>query len=142
MSDQGFMRNIFTIFGHGELYEGMANKPLDSITLSEDKETITFTFEDGTKVYWGVEGDCCSRSWIEHLTVPDDIKGQILDTVEDYRMSRDDDEDGYTTLQVYQTKLITNKGNAIVLEYRNESNGYYGGYVVRLSEPGKKEEDY
>lgn len=143
----GFARNLMALFGPGELYAGMGDSTLKSVELSENNETITFTFENGTEATFGVEGDCCSSSWIEHLDVPPYVLGEKLISVEDGDAVPWDghkcepckaDEDGYAYgnecghdhLQVYNTRFVTAKG-AIVLEYRNDSNGYYGGYLVR-----------
>lgn len=143
--DEGFARNVMRLFGPGGLYAGMGDSPLKSVTLSDDKETITFAFEDGSEARFGVEGDCCSQSWIEHLDVPPYVIGEKLVAVSDARtddltdddtanpMQGSEEEYRYRThecLQVYQTHFKTAKGD-IVLEYRNSSNGYYGGYLVR-----------
>jgi hypothetical protein len=72
-------------------------------------------------------------SWIEHLEAPDSVAGREIVEVTDEVMSREDDGD-YECLQSYQTKFRLDNGETITLEYRNESNGYYGGYVVRLED--------
>jgi hypothetical protein len=137
-----FGRNLQAIFGVGELYEGMGGKPLRSVTLDDTKERVTFAFGDGSEVAFGVEGDCCSSSWIEHLDVPPDVIGEVLVGVADsegvpwdgHVCSEAVDYSracGHDHLQVYNTRFRTAKGD-VVLEYRNDSNGYYGGYLVRI----------
>lgn len=125
---------------------GMLGKPLRLIHLSVDKQTITFEFQDGSMQAFQAEGDCCSQSWIEHLTMPDDYIGAKITNVTqaDYVDATDDDQlnpkraepyyEGdesreHECLKVYETRFHTNRGE-IVLEYRNSSNGYYGGYLV------------
>lgn len=54
--DEGFARNIIKIFGT-DLYKGMGDQPLKSVTLSDDKEEITFTFADVSTVRFKAEGD-------------------------------------------------------------------------------------
>ncbi len=121
-------------------FDNMLNKPLAKVELSGDKEHITFHFQDGTDRSFGVEGDCCSSSWIEHLTQPNDIAGAVITSVEDgggtawdgHKCDEPTNENGkcgHDSLEVYNTAFMTNKGN-IILEYRNDSNGYYGGYLV------------
>jgi hypothetical protein len=129
MSDEGFARNVRRLFGPGDDYEGLADSPLRAVTVNDAKDHVTFAFEDGTEATFRVEGDCCSHSWIEHLDVPSAVIGERLVSVEDARVSREDGAD-YECLQVYKTSFRTAKGD-IVLEYRNSSNGYYGGYLVR-----------
>lgn len=101
------------------------HRPIRAIEISLDKERITFHFTDGD-IYFETEGDCCSRSWIEHITIPPDIAGaEITATTE---LPTTDHADGWAHIQVYQTAFATNKGE-IILEYRNASNGYYGGWL-------------
>jgi len=127
--DEGLARNVRRLFGTGDDYEGM-DKPLSSVSVNDDRTRLTFAFQDGTAAMFDAEGDCCSNSWIEHLTVPDDVAGAVITAVLDGRMSQSDaDED--RLLQVYNTHFRTAKGD-IIVEYRNESNGYYGGYLTRV----------
>ena len=120
-------------------FENMLNKPLEIVKLSDDKERITFKFKDGFERAFYVAGDCCSHSWIEHLEMPDSVDGAVILSVgesdgvpwdgHECKKKKDDkwsNECGHDHLQVYNTRFRTNKGD-IVLEYRNDSNGYYGG---------------
>lgn len=116
----------------------LLNRTLVSVVQSKwifrDKETdddiITFNFEDGSESYC-VEGDCCSTSWIEHLTIPDNVQGSKVISVEELTIGEQQEINNYEYLQVYETRIRTNRGD-IVLEYRNSSNGYYGGYLRHL----------
>lgn len=138
--DEGFERNLRQIFGDDGLYEELGGRPLKSVTLSDDKSRIVFAFTEGPDVAFSVEGDCCSSSWIEHLDVPPDVIGEVLVGVEDAAGVPWDghtcapcdpgNKCGHDVLAVYNTRFRTAKGD-IVLEYRNDSNGYYGGYLVR-----------
>lgn len=112
----------------------MIGKKLASVSLNETKDRITFRFDDGSERAFGVEGDCCSSSWIEHLEMPGDVAGATLTAVTDSApITQDhaehDDENGGDSIEVYNTVFRTDRGD-IVLEYRNSSNGYYGGYLV------------
>lgn len=84
-----------------------------------------------------VSADCCSRSWIETIEAPNDLRGaEILDVVdsgacpdaEGFEQSFVRSESG-NELKVYSTTIRTTKGD-VVIEYRNESNGYYGGSLL------------
>lgn len=99
-----------------------------------DWQEACFSFQDGFTRSFEVEGDCCSHSWIEHLEMPGDISGATLLSVEDSApITQDHDEhdetNGGDCISVYNTSFKTDKGE-IILEYRNSSNGYYGGYLV------------
>ena len=111
-------------------------KPLKDGVIREVKiedQQFTIALETGTQHTYGVEGDCCSYSWIEHMTVPDDIKGATILGVDEFEVDTPPgvDKSQFEVLQCYETRIKTTKGD-IVLEFRNDSNGYYGGYVVAL----------
>lgn len=121
-------------------------KQIRNVSLNNEKDIITFTFLDGNNQQYGVAGDCCSHSWIEHLEIPNDIKGATILSVDDSNSVDETENDAlnpviqhnkdwssreHESLLVYNTKFHTDKGD-IVLEYRNSSNGYYGGYIVEI----------
>ena len=102
--------------------------------LKGEDEYLRFDTPEGP-VYFAVHGDCCSRSWVEHLTVPDDITGATVvgADVKDLHEKTIDDHPDLDCLQFYEESVRTNKGD-IIIEFRNSSNGYYGGELV-LVEP-------
>jgi hypothetical protein len=113
--------------------DGMSiiGKRIASVRLCGAKDRIVFAFTDGTARAFGVEGDCCSTSWIEHLEAPNDIAGATLLSVEDSGQVGDDieqDEQECDVVRVYNTRFRTDRGD-VVLEFRNSSNGFYGGYL-------------
>lgn len=103
----------------------LAGRNLVSVEARDDGKHLVFIFADGEVVY-SAEGDCCSHSWIEHLTVPPDVAGAQITAWAEQEMGEKADE--YETIRVYQTSFRTDKGD-IVVEYRNASNGYYGGWL-------------
>lgn len=115
----------------------MLGNVLKSVELSLDKENIFFIFQDGLKVSGDVEGDCCSNSWIEHLELPDNVDGaKIISIYESDPVTNDREGDSYEVIKVYSISFKTDKGE-IILEFRNSSNGYYGGWL-NLCEVDKK----
>jgi hypothetical protein len=80
----GMGRMLAALGGWGELGEAISarvGKHVTAVQLSPDKQRCTLTFADAEPLHLGVEGDCCSESWIEHLTVPEDIAGAVLTDV-------------------------------------------------------------
>lgn len=115
-------------------FKNMIDRVLRKVSLGDGNSRITFEYADGGSRSFGVEGDCCSSSWIEHLEMPPDIDGARLLSVDDSAPitqdhSAHDEENGGDSISVYNTVFRTDRGD-IVLEYRNSSNGYYGGYLV------------
>lgn len=113
-----------TVYG----FEKIIGRPLASVEVLDDGNILEFAFADGSRQFYRAEGDCCSRSWIEHLTVPDGIAGQQITEVKDSEGTEPTPEELAVadSLQVYATAFATPVGE-IVVEYRNDSNGYYGG---------------
>ncbi len=131
------------MYGLDEAIAAMTGKEIASVALANNKERLEFRFADGTGRAFTVSGDCCSSSWIEHLEMPPDVVGATLLAVEDGGSVDATDNDTlnpvrppawdgdnnnreHECLQVYSTTFKTTRGD-IVLEFRNSSNGYYGG---------------
>lgn len=108
----------------------LVGKTLSKVELASDKKAIRFTV-DGEQVIAKCDGDCCSDTWIEAIEMPAaGVPAKIL-SVGELKLPPNKDNDG-ELVQFYGFKLLTDKGD-LVLDYRNSSNGYYGGY---LSWPG------
>ena len=114
----------------------MIGKSIESVVLNKEKDAITFLFKDGSNIILVTEADCCSSSWIEHLEMPDQIAGAVITEVleDDNIPAHDNHKCGEKTcehdcLMVYHTIFRTTNGD-IVIEYRNDSNGYYGGNLA------------
>lgn len=106
-------------------------KTINSYTLSPDQTVLTLQTDDGSLVF-ETYGDCCSETWIEHVTSPK-FPAKIISLEEKYLGSADGTRQEYD--EKYSTIFLTDQGNFEV-EYRNSSNGYYGG-SLELVEPKK-----
>lgn len=110
--------------------KALIGKTLTKVEVAADKLAIRFTV-DGEEVIAKCDADCCSSTWIESVEMPaGGLPAKILEAG-DLELPSRENEDGL--LQFYGLKLTTDKGD-LVLDYRNESNGYYGG---NLSWPGE-----
>jgi hypothetical protein len=112
----------------------LVGKKVTAVYLAEDGGAIRFDIEGGDPIVAHADGDCCSRSWIEYVETPENLLGTVT-AVEDIDLAKEGtwDKDGYEYVQFYGCKITTEKGSSL-LDYRNESNGYYGG---SLEWPGK-----
>lgn len=103
----------------------LVGKTVNGLEIAEDKKAIRFLCDDGKHVA-RCDGDCCSNTWIEHVELPamgfpfKVLEASDLDTGEESSGEYGD------VIAHYGLKLTTDKGD-FVLDYRNESNGYYGG---------------
>ena len=106
---------------------------LTGVTFDED--SITFYTEEKGAITAYACGDCCSHSWVESVDQPArGYPAKVLD-VRDVNLpqtegSRSLNEWDYR--QYYGLRVITDNGD-IDIDYRNDSNGYYGGWLQFLS---------
>ena len=109
----------------------LIGKTLTKVELAADKKAIRFTVDEEETVVAKCDAECCSSTWIESIDMPaGGLPAKILKATElDLPSQETDDE----LIQLYGLKLTTDKGD-LVLDYRNASNGYYGG---DLSWPGE-----
>ncbi len=106
--------------------ERIIGKTLKNVLLSDNKGAIKFIVDNDEEFIARADGDCCSYSWIESVESPASILGGVITGITDIEMQDPEtDGDGYVTV-FYGCKIETTKGS-ITVDYRNESNGYYGG---------------
>lgn len=113
----------------------LIGKKIVDVKIAVDKQAMLFVSEDGAEFIARTDGDCCSYSWIENVEMPAlgfPFKVIAIDDL-DLPGSQNDHPD-YDCLSVYGAKVVTDKGE-MVIDYRNSSNGYYGG---NISWPGDK----
>lgn len=112
--------------------EELIGKEIESFELQEDGGRITLNIKGGPPVVLAVRGDCCSISWIESI----DDEAALLGTVQAVEEIDMPDlgnidgtrHNGVDQVSYYGLKITTNKGRAVI-DYRNDSNGYYGGWI-------------
>jgi len=109
----------------------LVGKVIKGIEIAADRQALRFLTVDGEMIV-KVDADCCSYSWVEHVELPALGFPAIVQSVADIEMP-----DGATSsfhpdsdvLAFYGMKIVTDRGE-IVIDYRNDSNGYYGGSLV------------
>lgn len=107
--------------------EWLIGKTIKSMKIATDKMAVLFELEDGELIA-KTDADCCSSTWIEHVTLPSFpavvLGVEKIDTNEWGSHTGDPSEEG--VIKDYAIKVATSTGE-VLIEYRNESNGYYGG---------------
>lgn len=103
----------------------LVGKKVVAVWLADDGGAIKFEVEGYEPVIAQADGDCCSYSWIEHIETPENMLGTVA-VVEDVEMPDLGDMPDRDVVSYYGCKIHTEKGSAL-LDYRNDSNGYYGG---------------
>lgn len=103
----------------------LIDKTIHSIFISDDKQYLKFVTDDGDIVYYAY-GDCCSQSWFNDICGFHSLISAKVLRVEEIDSSVLHETDS-RCIQSYGYKFVTTGGFASI-EFRNESNGYYGGY--------------
>ncbi len=110
----------------------LIGKTITAVYIAKDGGALRFDIEGiDTPLIVRADGDCCSHTWVETIDGPEQLIGSPVVSVEDVPMRGDEDRDG-DVIAFYGCKITTGIGYATI-DYRNESNGYYGG---NLSWPG------
>ena len=104
----------------------LIGKTVRAVHLADDKGAIRFDVDGCEPIIARADGDCCSHTWIEGLDTPSLLIGGEVTAVEDLAMPDLGQPDEYDVIEYYGCKITTTKG-ACVIDYRNSSNGYYGG---------------
>jgi len=109
----------------------LIGKRIVGYELANDGDWITFQIADGPPVTLRAEGDCCSISWIESLDAPDALCGTVqsienVDLPDQGNVGTAKHPDIDEVVSYYGLKITTNNG-VCTIDYRNDSNGYYGG---------------
>lgn len=107
-------------------FEDLVGKKV--LSIFGDKDTLCFKTDAGIFTY-GCEGDCCSSSWFEHVSGVAQLVGHTVATEEEISMPDIPKEQQREEDVAYGYQLITDKGHFLI-EMRNSSNGYYGGYIT------------
>ena len=105
----------------------LQDRIITGVEIASDNKAMRFVIDDAEPIVAKADGDCCSSSWIEHVELPAaGFPAKVL-AVDEIQLPGSNDNDGeHECLAVYGLKITTDKGE-IVVDYRNSSNGYYGG---------------
>jgi hypothetical protein len=111
--------------------KALVGKTVTAIYLSSDKEKIKFEVGGEEPIVAFTVADCCSITWIEAVEIPAlGLPAKVIEMQDlDLSLLAEDDHPEYDYLQFYGVKLVTDRGE-LVIDYRNSSNGYYGGNLV------------
>jgi len=103
----------------------LVGKVINELKIASDRESLLFKTDAGDIVV-KCDADCCSYTWIEHIELP--FKGfpALVISAEDIDMPDLGEMPECDVVAYYGFKIVTDKGE-ILIDYRNDSNGYYGG---------------
>lgn len=104
----------------------LVGKQINSIQIAKDKKALKFVCEDGEHVA-KIDADCCSETWIQHIETPAANYPLYVIDQHDLELGSKELKNG-NEYKDYGHRIVTDKGE-IIIDYRNESNGYYGGSI-------------
>ena len=108
----------------------LIGKKIVDVKIAEDKLAMLFICDNGEELVVRVDADCCSYTWIESVELPALGFPFTVIACDDLDMNKEPlENEEYECLQFYGAKITTDKGD-MVIDYRNDSNGYYGGDIV------------
>jgi hypothetical protein len=111
--------------------EFLINKIIKNIKIADDNFSLLFECEDGNFVARCYE-EYCSNTWIENVDLPaNPFPAKVLDC-ENLELNYEETEKS-DVIRYYGYKIKTDKGD-ITIDYRNESNGSYGGDLIWFNE--------
>lgn len=104
------------------------------VKIIDDTESVIFQLLDEKDVTFTAYGDCCSDSWIESVESP--TEPEVIVSFEEINIPPSFEEkdtlkrteNEMDSLAFYFYKVTTEKGSYLI-EMRNNSNGYYGGWL-------------
>jgi len=116
----------------------LIGKRIVKVSLAADREKLLFDFAEGLSIVAKVE-NMCSETWIASLDNPDALLGTVH-SVEDLVLRAQVEVEPHDYRTWYGFKIRTNKGTCVI-DYRNSSNGYYGGGLDWPENESEVEED-
>lgn len=111
-------------------------KQVLSLSMDASKKCLAIETNGGEFLFFAV-GGCCSSSWFEHINGSQDIIGGVIlkiEGIENHDLDGIECEnktlgDDYSVTRKYISRVITESA-VLEIEFRNESNGYYEGWLT------------
>lgn len=114
----------------------LIGKTVRAAFINEDRTTIRLEMNDDAAFELDCFAECCSDTWIEHVNGAESLAGRMITKVEHKELgavipTRQQFD------QLYSTTIMADlrpgeRYSAVTgcqIEYRNSSNGYYGGAI-------------
>lgn len=116
-----------------DVLKDLVGRTVTAVYWSDSR--ITFDTDSGPLSY-RVEGDCCSHSYLFDLIGYDKLlAGPVVSTNRVDVGVGDLPEDDWNVTVAYGFQIVTMHPNwgevTTAISFRNESNGYYGGWMER-----------
>ncbi len=101
----------------------------------DERDSVKISLANGREVTAYLYGDCCSRSFFADAKQFKELVGATILSAEEREGAGIRDQEGFHTdrddhyeIKPHFLVFTTDKGH-VTIDWRNESNGYYDGYV-------------
>jgi hypothetical protein len=106
--------------------EVLKGRHIKAVYIDPSKSFIGFETDQG-RLGFDAEADCCSESWIEHVSDvnslrPSEPVTEVVEHAAVKLLGTRQSED-----EIYAYEIKTDSFYGLKIELRNSSNGYYGG---------------
>lgn len=117
----------------------LIGKTIKDIKFIDEGSFCLFETETG-QIKYQAEGDCCSHSYFSDIINKDAMVGSaVLEVVEKERREAES-RTGEDYVRLYSYTIKTAKGHGDI-EFRNDSNGYYGGSCELVKDETNNEQN-
>lgn len=107
-------------------YEKLRGRKVVEANASD--ESVELKLDDGSWCKIDLYGDCCSHSYFTDPTQFQELVGATVNEVED-RENKTESESEYDSQTIWSFLVFTTDKGHITIDWRNDSNGYYSGYI-------------
>lgn len=124
---------------NSERNELLIGQTIASVEIGGDyRDKVYLHLTNGKTISGRTDGDCCSMSWVEAIEEPALGYPATITAVQDLSLATNNNTpngvplskhhklEDCDSLAFYGLKITTDKGE-LIIDYRNDSNGYYGG---------------
>jgi hypothetical protein len=120
-----------------ECLDALIGKTVNTLLKDCEGELLQFETDQGTIRYM-TDADCCSESWINHISGIQALLGHKVLKTDAVEMGKIEEGNPLWSKRqdvdkIYSYKIFTSQG-VCELELRNSSNGFYGGSLVLVTE--------
>lgn len=119
------------------LEEQLLGRIIEEVAVSDQR--ISLKVRDLGWLNGKVWGDCCSDSYIEKVVGAEKILNKRITDVKEFDLQPGELDSTYRQeeLRIYGIRIsvepeytyLGEKSSSMIIDFRNESNGYYGGYI-------------
>ena len=116
--------------------DDLIGKTVRGVRMTDDQSFVAFDTDSGT-VGYECDGDCCSETWIADIINLRELIGSKVEDAKtlDLPEPKDDrsrqEEDTAYGVQLRTISEYSALPALVEFIYRNSSNGYYGGSLIR-----------